>query len=75
MDQLGNYGFVVEIGRWEKQNQQQGAQKFVFQNKEQESIIKWYSYLEFAKSKCSYNEFTSKFGQITFPLRENFFKN
>ncbi len=71
----GIYSLVIETGKWIQEGVRKGAQRFVFSHKDEETIIQWISFIEFAKSKCIYNDFTSKFGQISFPLNDNFEKN
>ena len=42
--------------------------KFLFNAKNEEQLEKWIIYLEFAKAKAVYDDFTNNYGKITFPI-------
>jgi len=53
---------------WYKKNKELGDRRFFFNAKNAEELEMWTIYLEFAKAKAIYDDFTNNFGKISFPI-------
>lgn len=48
-----------------------GERRFLLNSKNVEDLEMWIIYLEFAKAKAIYDDFTNNYGKISFPLGNN----
>ncbi|KAM3140572.1 hypothetical protein pb186bvf_007384 [Paramecium bursaria] len=60
--------FQLSSTIWYKKNKEMSDRKFLFNAKNEEQLEKWIIYLEFAKAKAVYDDFTNNYGKITFPI-------
>lgn len=45
-----------------------GDSRFLYETKDNEDLQLWTIYLEFAKAKAIYDDFTNNYGKVCFPL-------
>lgn len=53
---------------WIKKFKEKNARKFYFAAKDMDDLEEWTIYLDFAKAKAQYEDFSLHFGKIQFPL-------
>lgn len=71
--QQGNklYAFQVSASSWIKKAREMPIRKFFFAALSEDILEEWSIFLEFAKAKAIYEDFTASFGRISFPLGLN----
>jgi len=66
-----HFPLAISSTLWYKKNKEMGDRRFLLNSKNVEDLEKWTIYLEFAKAKAVYDDFTNNFGKINFPLGNN----
>lgn len=69
---IGNkqFAFLIAASNWIKKNVDRNQRKFYFAADNYNQLEEWTIYLEFARSKASYDDFVNHFGRIQFPLSQ-----
>ncbi|CAD8172324.1 unnamed protein product [Paramecium pentaurelia] len=66
-----NFPLSISSTLWYKKNKEMGERRFLLNSKNVEDLEMWIIYLEFAKAKAIYDDFTNNYGKISFPLGNN----
>lgn len=66
-----NFPLSISSTLWYKKNKEMGERRFLLNSRNVEDLEMWIIYLEFAKAKAIYDDFTNNYGKISFPLGNN----